>query len=63
MDQQQAVNYLRAACIPADPVDAALQAEWTAAQGKLGAAFANADQPDIRPIPVAEQPKQTSARR
>jgi hypothetical protein len=56
MDKQQAVNYLRAACVPADPADAALQAEWTAAQGRLGAAFANAGRPDIRPIPAAEQP-------
>src|SRR5258706_4391109 len=51
----QALNYLRNACVPSDPSDAALLAEWAAAQGKLGAPFSQAGRPDIQPIPAADQ--------
>ena len=55
MDQQQAINYFRAACIPADPTDVALIAEWNAAKARLGAPVADCGQPDILPIPPADQ--------
>jgi hypothetical protein len=55
MEQQFALNYMRANCVMADPSDAALIAEWTAAKGKLGAPFAGAGNPDIQDIPPADQ--------
>lgn len=55
-DQQQAVNHLRNACVPADPSDPALIAEWNAARAQLGAPIPNAGQPDIQQIPPAHQP-------
>jgi hypothetical protein len=55
MDQHQAINYFRAACIPTDPSDAALVAEWNAAKAKLGASFGNYGRPDIQAIPSKDQ--------
>jgi hypothetical protein len=55
MEQQAAINHLKTLCVPKDYSDAALLAEWTAAQAKLGAAFADAGQPDIQDIPAAHQ--------
>jgi hypothetical protein len=55
MDQQQAIDYFRTNCIPADPSDIALIAEWTAAKTKLGAALGSPGQPDIQPIPPKDQ--------
>jgi hypothetical protein len=55
MEQQQAINYQRTMCVPADPSDAALLAEWNTARGNLGASITNAGQPDIQDIPPADQ--------
>jgi hypothetical protein len=55
MDQPQAVDHLRQACVPANAADAALIAEWTGARARLGAAPANGGHPDIQPLPVAQQ--------
>lgn len=61
MDQQQAINYLRSACVPqpANASDAQLAAVWTAAKQALGAPIANAGQPDIQPIPGTHQSRIT----
>jgi hypothetical protein len=56
MERQQAINYLRQTCIPADPSDVALTAEWTQAQTKLGASFQGCGNPDIQEIPRPCQP-------
>ena len=56
MDQQQAVNYLRGACVPPDPSDAALIAEWNAAQAKLGPSLDGAGNPDVQDLSSACQP-------
>jgi hypothetical protein len=53
MDQTQAINHLRTACVPADNSDAALISEWNAAQAKRGPSIANAGNPDIQPLPNA----------
>jgi hypothetical protein len=63
MEPQHALNYLRAACVPADPSDAALLAEWATAKGTLGAAFSGAGHPDIQPIPLADQAYKSRRRR
>jgi hypothetical protein len=42
--------------MPADHSDAALLAEWAAAQAKLGVPFANAGKPDIQQLPAACDP-------
>lgn len=55
MDQAQAIAHLRDFCIPADPGEAALIAEWKAAVARLGPPVPNAGQPDIAPIPDAHQ--------
>jgi hypothetical protein len=56
MDQQQAIQHLRVQCVPADPSDAALIAQWQTAQGRLGAPIANAGAPDIRDITGPDAP-------
>ncbi|MFZ1964577.1 MAG: hypothetical protein WAU78_14125 [Roseiarcus sp.] len=56
MDQQQAMAHLRTACVPADPSDVAILAEWNAARARLGAPVANAGIPDIQPIPPTHDP-------
>jgi hypothetical protein len=56
MDQQEAIQHLRDFCIPVDPAEAALLAEWTAARDALGAPLANAGQPEILPIPPEHSP-------
>src|SRR5690242_8343951 len=53
MDQTQAVNHLTTACMPPNPNQAALIAEWQTAQANLGVPTANAGNPDIQPIPTA----------
>jgi len=53
MDQAEAVTHLKTACIPANPADAALIAEWQTARANLGAPVANAGAPDIQQIPAA----------
>jgi hypothetical protein len=57
-DAQQAINHLRNACVfqPPNDTDAALTAEWQAAQAQLAAPIANAGNPTIQNIPVAHQP-------
>lgn len=55
MDQTAAVHHLRNDCKPDDPADAALFAEWQAAQARLGAAIPKAGKPDIQEIPQAHQ--------
>ncbi|MGA3303317.1 MAG: hypothetical protein ABSC72_08520 [Methylovirgula sp.] len=52
-DQQQAINHLLNACIPATPDPIILAAEWTAAKAKLGTPFANSGNPNIQPIPAS----------
>src|SRR5258708_6142220 len=54
-DQQQAINHLRTACVPPVDTDAALIAEWQAAQAQLGAPIPNAGNPNIQPFPAAHQ--------
>lgn len=56
LDRDPAINHLKTACIPANPTDAALEAEWQAANAKLGAPFANAGHPDVQPIAASHQP-------
>src|SRR3954469_22625339 len=53
MDQQQAIKYLRGACVPTDPSDAALIAEWNAAQARLGPSLDGAGNPDIQDLSSA----------
>jgi hypothetical protein len=53
MDQQQAMAHLRTACVPADPSDTAVLAEWNVAKARLGGPIAKAGRPDIQPIPAA----------
>jgi hypothetical protein len=53
-DQQQAFQHLRLQCVPFDPCDQALSAEWNAAQRKLGPPILRAGTPDIRPIPATD---------
>lgn len=55
-DQGLAHNHLRNACVPANPDPAALTAEWNAAKATLGAAVPNAGQPNVQPLPAAQQP-------
>ena len=55
MDQAQAIAHLSVNCVPADPDEAALVAEWKAAAARLGPPAPNAGQPDIAPIPDAHQ--------
>jgi hypothetical protein len=55
MHREAALNHLKTACIPTNPSDAALEAEWCAAKAKLGAPFANAGAPDIQPIPQSHE--------
>jgi hypothetical protein len=51
MEPQQAINYQRMMCVPADPSDAALLAEWNTARGNLGAVVSDAGKPNIQEIP------------
>lgn len=53
IDQQQAaINHLRTSCLPNDPADAALLAEWNVARSALGHPTPNAGNPSILPIPA-----------
>lgn len=56
MDELKAIDHLRTACCPADPSDAAVRAEWHAAQANLGAPIPKAGAPQIQPIPAASMP-------
>ncbi|HTA64216.1 MAG TPA: hypothetical protein VK753_01815 [Xanthomonadaceae bacterium] len=56
MDQAQAIHHLRDFCVPADPSEPALIAEWRAAAARLGPPVANAGLPGISPTPDAHQP-------
>jgi hypothetical protein len=51
MEQQQALNHLKSACIPRDTSDAALIAEWQSARARRGTPLSNAGKPRIEPIP------------
>jgi hypothetical protein len=52
MDQAQALEHLKTACVPpANATDASLLSEWQTAKGKLGQPIANAGNPNIQPIP------------
>jgi hypothetical protein len=53
MDEPQAIQHLQTACIPANPSQAALVAEWNAAKTKLGDLIAKAGNPEILDIPAA----------
>lgn len=55
MDQQQAINHLKSACIPRDTFDAALTAEWQSARWRRGMPFLNAGKPRIEPIPESHR--------
>lgn len=55
MDNQQAIEHLRTACVPANPDPAVLTTEWQGAVAALGPAVADAGNPEILPIPAANQ--------
>jgi hypothetical protein len=55
MDRDQAISHLREACIPPDPSDQALEAEWMAARAKLGAQIDRAGTPEILDLPIEAQ--------
>lgn len=55
-DQQQAINHLRFACCPAVDTDQALIAEWQAARARLGPPIASAGNPNMQPLPAAQDP-------
>ena len=50
MEQAQARNHLRQACVPADPSDVALDIEWQKARDQLGPPMPNAGQPELLPL-------------
>lgn len=52
MPRDQAIKHLREACIAPDPSDPALEAEWTAANARLGAPLPNAGHPELASIPA-----------
>jgi hypothetical protein len=52
MPKDAAIEHLRAAAVWANDDDAALEAEWTTANGSLGPFIPNAGNPDIQPIPA-----------
>ena len=56
LDQANAINHLRSGCRTKDPSDAALIAEWQAAQAKLGDPTPRAGHPDIQEIPLEGMP-------
>jgi hypothetical protein len=51
LDQSPAESYLSNICVPSDPAQPAVHADWQAAKGKLGPAIPNAGNPNILPIP------------
>jgi hypothetical protein len=53
-DQLQVFQHLRLQCVPADPSDAALVAEWDAARAKRGGPRLQAGVPSVLPIPASE---------
>src|SRR5262245_10977169 len=60
MDQAQAIDHLRKACVPINDTDAALTAEWQAAKALLGPPVQNAGLPNMQPIPLTHQGHLTS---
>ncbi|MGC2224381.1 MAG: hypothetical protein WA624_19535 [Methylocella sp.] len=56
MDQAEALNHLKIACVNGNKSDPQLIADWQTARGNLGAAFPNAGRPNIQAIPAAHQP-------
>ena len=57
MNQDQALQHLKSACLPTNNSDAALIAEWQAAQIKLGAPIPRAGHPEIKDLPSHLQVK------
>lgn len=56
VDQQEALNHLTNACVPAAGANQqTLIADWQAATARLGAAIPNTGQPNMQPIPAAQQ--------
>src|SRR5262245_42604254 len=53
-DQKQVLHHLRVQCVPADPSDAALLAEWQAARAKRKGPMLQAGAPNLRDIPASE---------
>lgn len=56
MPRDQALRHLREACVAPDPSDPALEAEWLAAQTKLGAPVQNAGYPELLDMPADAAP-------
>src|SRR5712692_3908179 len=54
-DQQQALNHLKAHCMPGTKTDVELIADWQAAQTQLATTTAKAGNPDVQPIPASYQ--------
>lgn len=55
LDQAQAREHLRNACVLADSSDAAVDSLWASAKQNLGTPVPNAGNPNIQPIPPAQQ--------
>jgi len=55
MEQQQAINYLRGACVVADDSDVALTQEWNLAKTQICPPAANAGRPQIGDLPHQHQ--------
>lgn len=54
MDEPQALEHLKKACVPpAGSTDDTLRAEWAAARAKLGAPIANPGNPNLQPVPAS----------
>jgi hypothetical protein len=56
MDQADALNHFKSACVSGNKNDAQLITDWQTARANLGAAFPNAGRPNIQAIPAAHQP-------
>ncbi len=62
LSQQQALEHFEQACLPSSRPQAALTAEWTDAQARLGAAIPNAGQPNVQPLPESAKAHVESVR-
>ena len=59
MDRQNAVEHLRSRCVPADPGDPAVVAEWQKAMAQLGRGkppVTAPGKPEVVPIALADRP-------
>src|SRR5580658_8850223 len=55
MNQPQAFKYFQTDCIPANPADTALAAEWETARKALGSPMPNPGSPEMRQIPTGHE--------